>query len=240
MVKLVRGSPKVKLLCIEDNNKLIASLKDLLGEKYKVSIARTGEEGINRALGSKYDLIMLDLGLPDISGKEVCTAIRQAYVATPILVLSGIADAATKTTLLDLGADDYVSKPFDAKELSARLKALTRRGSQFDPSIPYLLKVDNLVLDPIARSVERDGRRIELRRKEFDILEYLIRNQGRVVTRDMILAGVWENDKDQWNSTVYVHIKCLRDKIDRPYGRKLIKTVYGVGYTINSMASKKP
>jgi DNA-binding response OmpR family regulator len=230
----------MKLLCIEDNKNLVASLKDSLGDKYKVTVAQTGEKGINQALSSKYDLIILDLGLPDMSGSEVCKAIRRANVSTPILVLSGTTESASKATLLNLGADDYVSKPFDGLELSARLKALRRRGNHFGGGVSNLLKIYDVVLDPISRTVTRDGKLIDLRRKEFDILEYLIRNQNRVVTRDMILSSVWENDNELWDNTVYVHVKHLRDKIDRPFERKLIRTVYGVGYTINhSVVSKK-
>jgi two-component system, OmpR family, copper resistance phosphate regulon response regulator CusR len=229
----------MKLLCIEDNKNLVASLKSTLGDKYKVTVARTGEKGINQALSSKYDLIILDLGLPDMNGSEVCKAIRHAHVSTPILVLSGTTESANKATLLNLGADDYVNKPFDGTELSARLKALRRRGHLFDTGVSGHLQIDDLVLDPVSRTVKRGGKLIDLRRKEFDILEYLIRNQNRVVTRDMILSSVWENDKELWDNTVYVHVKHLRDKIDRPFKRKLIRTVYGVGYTINhSVVSK--
>lgn len=230
----------MKLLCIEDNTNLVASLKDTLGDKYKVTVAKTGEKGINHALSSKYDLIILDLGLPDMNGSEVCKAIRKAHVTTPILVLSGTTESSNKATLLNLGADDYVNKPFDGVELSARLKALRRRGHNFDSGGSTLLKIDDLVLDPVSRTVTRGGKPIALRRKEFDILEYLIRNQNRVVTRDMILSSVWDNDNELWDNTVYVHVKHLRDKIDRPFKRKLIRTVYGVGYTINhSVVSKK-
>jgi two-component system OmpR family response regulator len=139
--------------------------------------------------------------------------------------------------LLQSGADDYVTKPFDIKELQARLLALLRRG-HLDPKAPYLLQVDSLILDPLKRHVERGGRRIVLRRKEFDILEYLLRNRGRVVTRTMIMDNVWDANSDSWNNTIDVHIKSLRDKVDRPFKRQLISTAYGVGYTINEKYSQ--
>lgn len=222
----------MKLLLIEDNTALVQSLQDYLGNDCKVEAVPEGRQGIDLATSKQYDAIVLDLGLPDISGRDVCASIRKAQITTPILVLSGSAEPGTKVALLRAGADDYVTKPFHGVELRARLLALMRRG-HFDPEAPYLLKVDSLVLDPSRRRVEREGRRIELRRKEFDILEYLMRNRGKVVTRSMIMDNVWDADSESWNNTVDVHIKYLRDKVDRPFGQKLIRTAYGLGYTID-------
>lgn len=222
----------MKLLFIEDNISLINSLKDYFGKTYKIDYAAQGEKGIELASSGQYDVIVLDLGLPDINGQEVCRAIRKRNVTTPILVLSSAAEPSIKVTLLKIGADDYVTKPFHGTELRARLIALMRRG-HFDPEAPYILKVDSLTLDPTRRRVERQGHKIDLRRKEFDILEYLLRNRGKVVTRSMIMDNVWSADSESWNNTVDVHIKYLRDKVDRPYKQKLIKTAYGLGYTID-------
>lgn len=221
----------MKLLFIEDNNSLISSLRDYMGEDCKIDATSNGREGIELATSGKYDAIVIDLGLPDISGREVCSQIRKAQITTPIMVLSATAEPSTKAALLRIGADDYVTKPFHGVELKARLQALMRRG-HFDPEAPYLLKVDTLVLDPSSRNVEREGQKIDLRRKEFDILEYLMRNRGKVVTRSMIMDNVWSADSDSWNNTVDVHIKYLRDKVDRPFKEKLIRTSYGLGYTI--------
>jgi DNA-binding response OmpR family regulator len=233
-VKYALESTIVKLLFIEDNASLVASLKDFLGKKWRIDAAATGQEGSALATKGSYDVIILDLGLPDMSGQDVCKALRKAQVTTPILVLTAAAEPTTKVNLFNCGADDYVTKPFNVTELHARLLALLRRG-HFDPEAPYLLKVDSLTLDPVKRQVARGGKTIALRRKEFDILEYLLRNRGKVVTRTMIMDNVWEANSDSWNNTVDVHIKYLRDKVDRPFKSKLIHTAYGVGYTINDL-----
>jgi DNA-binding response OmpR family regulator len=221
----------MKLLLIDDNLALIKSVTDYLGETWKVTSATSGYEATKLAKGDKYDVIVLDLNLPDMSGHEVCRKLRKAGVTAPILVLSAIIEADTKVSLFQAGADDYVTKPFDINEFRARLLALLRRG-HLESGSSSLLKADGLVLDPLKRHVERDGQKITLRRKEFDVLEYLLRNQGRVVTRAMIMDNVWEDSSQSWNNTIDVHIKCLRDKVDRPFKRHLIYTAYGVGYTI--------
>lgn len=222
----------MRLLFIEDNHALVDSLKDYLNDDCEIDATSQGYEGIEMATSGAYDAIILDLGLPDMPGRDVCAAIRKAQVTTPILVLSGSTEPAMKVALLRVGADDYVTKPFHGVELKARIMALMRRG-HFDPEAPYLLKVDSLILDPSKRHVERSGKPIDLRRKEFDILEYLMRNRGKIVTRSMIMDNVWTADSDSWNNTVDVHIKYLRDKVDRPFGRKLIRTAYGLGYSID-------
>ena len=222
----------MKTLAIEDNTLLAQSIKDYLKPIWMVDVADTGEEGIELAKNNPYDAIILDLGLPGMDGQDVCLAIRKAEVATPIIILSGVADTDTKVLLLNNGADDYLTKPFKPNELQARLNALIRRGPQKE-KFAEVLKVDNLILDPERREVKRGSKKIVLRRKEFDILEYLMRNRGKVVSRHMIISQVWDAHTETWNSTVDVHIKYLRDKIDKPFKRKLIKTAHGVGYTIN-------
>jgi two-component system, OmpR family, response regulator len=224
----------MKLLFIEDNVELVDSLRHFLGVGSKITSAVTGKDGLDQALQGNFDVIVLDLGLPDISGLEVCMELRRNEVRLPLLVLSGTKDSNTKVALLEAGADDFVTKPFTIAELRARILALLRRSSQdggrdFQP----VLKVGSLVLDPLSRRVERSGKKIDLRRKEFDILEYLMRNQDKIVTRAMIMDNVWEFSSVSWDSTINVHIKRLRDRVDRPYEQKLIKTAYGLGYTIN-------
>lgn len=228
----------MKLLCIEDNTELIESLRYFFETDSKIDNATTGKDGLTIAGRKQYDAIILDLGLPDMSGLEVCTQLRQRGIQAPILVLSGSRDSGTKVALFEAGADDYLTKPFTMAELRARLFALLRR-TNFDNDHRqdlYLLKVGNLTLDPLGGRVERSGKLIKLRRKEFGILEYLMRNRDKIVTRAMIMDNVWEPDCSSWDGTVNVHIKRLRDQIDRPYGHKLIKTAYGLGYTISDKA----
>lgn len=223
----------MKLLLIEDNRTLADSLKKQLGKSFVVDTVRTGEEGLQRALAGGQDIIILDLSLPDKSGYDVCRSIRLSQVSTPIIILTGAADVTSRVTLLNAGADDYLTKPFSVAELRARLGALLRRAPTAISS--EIFKIHDLVVDPHRRRVERAGTPITLRRKEFDILEYLVRNRGRPVTRSMILDHAWDGTKDTWNNTVDVHIKHLRDKVDRPFGSPLIKTAYGIGYMIDDV-----
>lgn len=223
----------MKLLLIEDNRTLADSLKKQLGKSFVVDSVRTGEEGLQRALAGGQDVIVLDLSLPDKSGYDVCRSIRLAQISTPIIILTGATDVTSRVTLLNAGADDYLTKPFSVAELRARLGALLRRSPT--PISTEIFRVQDLVVDPHRRRVERGGVQIMLRRKEFDILEYLMRNRGRPVTRSMILDHAWDGTKDTWNNTVDVHIKHLRDKVDRPFGSPLIRTAYGIGYMIDDM-----
>lgn len=224
----------MKLLFIEDNVELVDSLRHFLGVGSKIASATTGKDGLTQAGGGHYDAIVLDLGLPDMSGLDVCLQLRRTDNRLPILVLSGAKDAGTKVALFEAGADDFVTKPFTIAELRARLFALLRRSNlEGDREFQPILKVGNLTLDPVSRRVERSGKQIDLRRKEFDILEYLMRNQDKIVTRAMIMDNVWEFSSVSWDGTINVHIKRLRDRVDRPYKHKLIKTAYGLGYTIN-------
>lgn len=224
----------MKLLVIDDNPALVRSLKDFLGKEFVIDAVGTAKEGLQAAKNAVSDIIILDLGLPDGSGMDVCRKIRAGKTATPILVLSADNNIRNRVELLNSGADDYLVKPFSLLELRARLFALMRRLP--NGHNPNILTVANLTLDLGNRRVERAGREIVLRRKEFDILEYLVRNNGQVVTRTMILDHVWETDKDRWHNTVDVHIKHLRDKVDRPFGTPLIKTAYGIGYVLNGIS----
>jgi len=224
----------MKLLCIEDNVALVDSLRHFLGPDSKITSTASGRKGIKLADKNQYDAIVLDLGLPDMSGLEVCLELRQLDAQLPILILSGSGDSGTKVTLLHAGADDFLAKPFTVAELRARLLALLRRSNPgVDQENPNALSIGDLLLDPNSRRVERSGKAIPLRRKEFDILEYLMRHKNKVVSRAMIMDNVWEFSTVSWDGTINVHIKRLRDGVDRPYKHKLIKTVYGLGYTIN-------
>lgn len=221
----------MKLLLIEDNRPLAESIKKYLSKTFIVVACRDGEQGLQTALSGTFDVIVLDLGLPSKNGYEICKSIRMSGVHTPILILTGNDDVPTRVALLNIGADDYVAKPFHMVELRARLSALLRRATEDYHA--GQLTVSDLTLDSERRRVERSGVRIPLRRKEFDILECLVRNRGRPVTRSMILDYAWDGTKESWNNTVDVHIKHLRDKIDRPFKSRLIRTAYGIGYVID-------
>lgn len=220
----------MRVLIIEDDQDMAAALKDMMKQHYAVDLAYTGEKGLNRLRTSEYDLILLDLILPDVDGIEVCKQIRDQNITTPILVLSGQLATEEKIKALDAGADDYLVKPYSSGELLARMRALFRR--QTETLIPETLTTDGLTMNVTCHKVFRGEEEIHLRRKEFDILEYLLRNKGRVLTREMILNHVWNNDNEPFNNAIDVHIKYLRDKVDKPYGTTTVKTVHGYGYKI--------
>lgn len=223
----------MKLLVVEDNTRLSERIFERLHKQHSVDIAETGHEVLMKTKSVNYEVIILDLGLPDMSGLEICKRLRALSIDTPILVLTGTNEMATRIELLNQGADDFMTKPFDANELRARISTLGRRRARRPPQkiIEYL----DLSLDIDQRKVYRAGDLIELRRKEFDILEYLISNSGRVLTRDMIMNHVWDDNKTTWRSTIDVHIKHLRDKIDKPYNNPIIRTAYGLGYRVDSI-----
>lgn len=224
----------MKILVIEDNPRLSERIRQQLQKWYLVDLANSGDDALRKLASNTYDLTILDLGLPDMPGMEVCRQIRRTNNELPVLVLTGIDSTASRVELLDIGADDYVTKPFDVSELRARINALARRKSR-SPAIP-LLSIGDLTLNPSSREVTRGGAAIHLRRKEFEILEYLLQNAGRVMSREMIVNHAWPITSNTWSGSVDVHIKQLRDKIDRPFSYPLIKTSYGVGYMIESQA----
>jgi two-component system OmpR family response regulator len=166
--------------------------------------------------------------LPDFDGIQICREIRQAKVKTPILMLTGKSSVTAKVEALDVGADDYLTKPFNLKELSARIRALTRRNVNSLPT--NTISVGDLTLDTTSKIVKYKDKKITLRRKEFRLLEFLMRNQGKVVTREMILEHVWDSNTDTITNTIDVHIKYLRDDVDKPFGTNMIKTIHGLGY----------
>jgi len=221
----------MKILIVEDSRLLASSVKSLLNKQYTVDVAYTGREGVELAIAREYAVVILDLNLPDIHGEDVCKELRARHIDTPILVLSGVRDTMSRVKLLECGADDYVTKPFDGDELRARILALVRRNSRAITTSE--LHIDDLIIDTAKRTVRRAGSPIELRRKEFDILQYLAQNQGHTISREMIFSHVWEAGKEGWNNTIDVHIKHLRDKVDKPFNKKLIKTTYGVGYLVD-------
>lgn len=224
----------MKILYIDDNRLLAHSVKKILDQTYVVDLRLTGREGIAAARSTNYAIILLDLVLPDMNGLDVCRELRQHGITTPILVLTAQKDPSMTVQLLNCGADDYLTKPFNADVLKARMAALLRRGQEMQEE--KVIGVSDLEVNVTRRQVSRSGKVIPLRRKEFDILEYLASNRGRTLTRAMIIDHVWESGKEGWNNTVDVHIKNLRDKIDRPFDKALIKTAYGIGYMIDDSA----
>jgi DNA-binding response OmpR family regulator len=204
--------------------------KVLEEEGHTVDVATDGEEGLAMAMDSSHDVIVLDVLLPGIDGFEVCRRLRAGRVDTPVLLLTALDAVEDRVRGLDAGADDYLPKPFAFQELLARLRALGRRRVQARD--PDQLETANLVLDLRRRRAVRDGRTIDLSPKEFALLEFLLRNQGRVVTRTQILDHVWGYDYSPDSNLVDVYVTYLRRKIDRGHQRKLIRTVRGAGYAV--------
>jgi two-component system copper resistance phosphate regulon response regulator CusR len=221
----------LKVLIIEDETKLASILVQGLKENgFLADTARDGMDGLMMALERTYDAIILDVMLPGRNGFEILRSLRETGSATPVLMLTARSAIEDRVRGLDLGADDYLPKPFAFKELLARLRAITRRP-QVEPQT--LLRVADLELDPRHRKVHREGQVIELTTQEFALLEFLMRNQGTVLTRTMIMDQVWASDDGgRGSNVVEVYINYLRKKIDQPYARKLIHTVRGTGYLL--------
>lgn len=222
----------MKLLFIEDNKNLVQTIKEDLEQDYTIEAAYSGKEAEYLIQEYEYDVIILDLGLPDTDGISLCQAIRKHEIKTPILILTGAYDVDKKVLALDSGADDYLIKPFNFQELRARIRALLRRKSHGVYS--SILTVGDLKLNLTTRTVTRGNVGISLHRKEFQILEYFMHNRGKIITRSMILEHVWNNEFDTLTNVVDVHIKYLRDHIDKNFSKKLIKTVYGMGYKLDA------
>lgn len=222
----------MRILIVEDDNEVSHSLKQALSSHYTVELTALGQEALEMA-AQGFDAIMLDLGLPDMDGLEICKRVRAMGVNSVILILTADGSLAQKVKLLDAGADDYLTKPFSLEELKARLRALLRRQQKRLGS--KTLAVGDLELDLASRRVRRGEAEILLRRKEFDLLECLMRNAGHVISRGFILDEVWGEDAEVWTNSIDVHIKYLRDKIDKPFeGAPMIRTIHGVGYKIDT------
>lgn len=207
------------------------ALKRALTGLFSVDVAANGADGLHASEVNPYDVILLDLSLPDTSGLNLCHELRKNG-SRPIIVVTASDNVSDKITLLDSGADDYVTKPFSIEELKARIRASTRK--RIPNASTSVLKVKDLNLHMATRQVSRSGVSIDLRKKEYDLLLYLMRHAGTVVTRPMITEAIWESNDGIWTNAVDVHIKYLRDKVDKPFGDTLIKTVHGVGYKLES------
>jgi two-component system OmpR family response regulator len=220
----------VRVLLVEDDAKLRAILARGLAEQgYAVDTAGTGAEGVWCGIESCYDAVVLDLGLPDIDGFTVCHRLRQADRWAPVLMLTALDGVEERVRGLDVGADDYLVKPFAFAELLARLRALLRRGAA---PRPVRLVVGDLVLDPATRAVTRGSCQIELTGKEFELLAYLMRYPDQVHSRTRLVEHVWDSAYDGDLHIVNVYVSYLRDKIDRPFGRRSLQTVRSAGYRI--------
>lgn len=222
----------MRILIIEDERRLSKIIKQgLVEDGFAVDQAFDGKEGKFLAESETYDLIILDLMLPDISGLNICSDLRRLHITTPILILTAKSTTADKVTGLDSGADDYLTKPFSFVELRSRIQALIRRSHQ--QATPTLTAFD-LIVDPLKHTVRRAGKTINLTPKEFAILELLLRHMGEVVSRTMIIEHVWDYNFDSMSNIVDVFVASLRKKIDSNASKKLIQTVHGVGYKIGA------
>lgn len=223
----------MKILVIEDEPKLVSILKEgLENDSFEVDIAFDGQIGEKLALRNSYDLIILDIIIPYKNGIELCRTIRSSNNSVPIIMLTALSSIEDKLTGFDAGADDYLAKPFELKELMARVKALVKRSSGIIQS-SNSIKMGDLELDLDKKIAKRDNRIIELSSKEFHLLEYLMRNKGRVLSRTDIAEKVWDLDFDTNTNIIEVYINILRKKIDKDFDKKLIQTRKGLGYFID-------
>jgi DNA-binding response OmpR family regulator len=221
-----------KILIVEDEEDLAVQVRDWLArDHHTVEMVHNGSQAVDTLAVSKYDLIILDWLLPGLDGVEVCKRYRSMGGKTPILMLTAKAAIEDKEKGLDSGADDYLSKPFHLKELSARVRALIRRTSSMSGPT---LEVAGIVLDPTSRTVTKDGEPVHLERKEFNLLEFLLRNANKTFSAEALLDRVWESGSLASPDAIRTYIKALRKKIDRPGKTSIITTVHGVGYKLEA------
>jgi two-component system copper resistance phosphate regulon response regulator CusR len=221
----------MRILLVEDEKK-VADIIDrgLKAERYAVDVCHDGQQGWETAAAYDYDLIILDLMLPGLSGSEILERVRRKNSQVPILILTARDGMGDKVRNFELGADDYLTKPFAFAELLVRVKALLRRGPVNRSSV---LRVGDLEIDRLSQRVKRGGKKIELTGKEYSLLEYLATHPGRVFSRTMIIEHVWDQSFQGLTNIVDVYVRHLREKIDDPYEAKLLRTVRGVGYSLS-------
>ena len=222
----------MRILVVEDEQKLAKALKEgLEADQYSVDLAHTGEEGFYLIETENFDLVVLDVMLPGRSGLQILSAMRQRGVKTPVLLLTAKDTVQDRVLGLDTGADDYLVKPFAFPELLARIRALSRRGA---PTLGSRLRIADLEMDVVGRLAMRGGQALDLTPREFDLLEYLVRNQGHVVSREMITRDVWREvgRHTPLDNVIDVHVARLRGKVDERFDHKLVQTVRGVGFVV--------
>jgi two-component system, OmpR family, copper resistance phosphate regulon response regulator CusR len=225
------------ILIIEDDLRIAQNISKGLQEKgFDTEIAYDGKIGLKIALNHDFDLILLDLNLPSLNGYEVCQEIRLKKPVIPIIMLTALGETEDKIEGFEKGADDYLVKPFDFRELLARINVFIKRNQGEAVNSKNNLKIANLELDPDSKIVTRDGHNIELTPKEFSLLEYLIKNKGRTVSKSDISENLWEQNQQQSLNVVEVYINFLRKKIDKDFSPKLIHTKTGMGYILKEEA----
>jgi two-component system, OmpR family, copper resistance phosphate regulon response regulator CusR len=226
----------MRLLVVEDEEKVVRFVAlGLRAERFAVDHARDGSTGLQMALDTSYDLLIVDLMLPELSGTELISRLRRHNTSVPIIVLTARDAVDDKVRNFEAGADDYITKPFAFAELLVRIKALLRRGQVNHSNSIYIA---GLEIDRINHSVKRDGTTIRLTSKEYSLLEYLAVNTGRVLSRTMIVEHVWDQSFEGLTNIVDVYIRQLRAKIDEPFSQKLIRTVRRAGYTLSEEEEK--
>ena len=221
----------MRILIVEDEHKIAGAIKQgLVQEKYAVDVEYDGDNGLGAALSQSYDVMIIDRMLPGIEGLEICKQVRASGIHTPILLLTAKDQIRDRVEGLNAGADDYLIKPFSFEELLARIRALMRRPHETAGNV---IKVGDLSLDTVTYDVKRAGKSIRLSAKEFALLEYMMRESGRILSKDQIIAHVWDFDADILPNTVEVYIGYLRNKIDKPFtAQSLIHTLRGFGYKL--------
>lgn len=225
----------MKVFIIEDEYRIANSIKKgLEQEGFVAYTCQNGSDGYEMALAEKFDVIILDIMLPEIDGIEICTRLRKNKINTPIIMLTAKSDVDDKIKGLNAGADDYLAKPFAFEELLARIRALIRRPSH---AIEWELKCADLILNPETYKVFRNGKEIYLTKREFSLLEYMIRNQNKILTKEQIVNNVWDYDSEILPNTIEQYIRYLRTKVDKDFPKlqPLIHTVRGFGYTLKNV-----
>ena len=219
----------MKILIVEDDLRLAKSMFEALIKNHLVELAHSGEMALEIISQESFELVLLDLYLPDMTGLAICKKIRKSGLQIPILVVTGENKTTTAISLLNAGADDYITKPFSIEELRARVQAVGRRYRAYN-TIPRIIQIGDITLNCGTHIATRRGQDIYLRNKEFAILEQLMLHPNAVISRGSLLDKAWDNNNKAWTNLIDVHITYLRNKIDKPFGAHSIKTIHGLGY----------